>query len=140
MTIIAANPLVGQIAAASGSKPNASEGTRIAADFDTFVKLLITQVKNQDPLSPQDPTQYTQQLATFSQVEQAVAGNRKLDDILASLSSRSLGDAATLIGRQIMTVDMPSWALVTGVTVDGGMVRFSTDSGARDPAAVTAVR
>jgi flagellar hook assembly protein FlgD len=57
------------------------------ADYNTFLKLLIAQAKNQDPTNPTDPAQYVQQFAALSQVEQSVSTNSKLDQIIASLDS-----------------------------------------------------
>ena len=50
--------------------------TTLGSNFDTFLTLLTTQLKNQDPLSPMDSSQFTQQLVQFSQVEQSINANR----------------------------------------------------------------
>lgn len=52
--------------------PSAAEssGVSLAKNFDTFLTLLTTQLKNQDPTSPMDSKEFTQQLVQFSQVEQ----------------------------------------------------------------------
>ncbi|MFM9977374.1 MAG: flagellar hook assembly protein FlgD [Sphingomonadaceae bacterium] len=71
----------------------------ISADFDMFLKLLTTQMQNQDPLSPMDSTQYTQQLVQYSQVEQSVQQNTTLKDILARLKTQDMADAAGFIGK-----------------------------------------
>ena len=47
----------------------------IASNFTTFLQLLTTQLKNQDPLSPLDTNQFTQQLVQFAQVEQQMKSN-----------------------------------------------------------------
>ena len=60
-------------------------------DYDAFLLLLVTQLKNQDPTEPVDSTQYMAQLATFSQVEQSMQSNTKLDSLLTS-SAMSLGE------------------------------------------------
>ncbi|MGW8280018.1 flagellar hook assembly protein FlgD [Sphingomonas aurantiaca] len=80
----------------STSSPGAKSTT---TDFNMFLKLLTTQMQNQDPLSPMDSTQYTQQLVQYSQVEQSVQQNSTLKDILASLSNQTIGQAAQFIGR-----------------------------------------
>lgn len=56
-------------------------------DYQMFLKLLTAQIKNQDPLSPMDATQFVQQTATFSQVEQLVKSNVALDALKSSLGS-----------------------------------------------------
>lgn len=73
-----------------------------SVDYDTFLKLLVAQLKNQDPTQPMDPTQYVAQLATFSNVEQSMKTNSKLD---ALMSTMALAQADGLIGRTITSAD-----------------------------------
>ena len=67
----------------------------LADDFSQFLQLLTTQLQNQDPLSPMDSTEFTNQLVQFSQVEQQINSNAKLDNLVAlqlsSISSVALG-------------------------------------------------
>lgn len=79
--------------------PGSASTSTIGADFNMFLKLLTTQMQNQDPLSPMDSTQYTQQLVQYSQVEQTVQQTGTLKDILASLSTQGMAQASGFIGR-----------------------------------------
>ncbi len=67
----------------------------LSEDFSQFLTLLTTQLQNQDPLSPMDSSEFTNQLVQFSQVEQQINSNQKLDGLLqmqmASLSTVGLG-------------------------------------------------
>lgn len=65
-------------------------------DYNAFLQLLIAQMKNQDPTSPTDMSQYMSQFAQLSQVEQSIQTNTKLDSLL---SSNALLQADGLIGR-----------------------------------------
>lgn len=56
--------------------------------FDTFLKLLTAQIRNQDPLAPLDSTQFVQQLATFSGLELQATANNTLDTIARLLSQQ----------------------------------------------------
>ena len=59
--------------------------TGLTGDFNTFLKLLTTQLQNQDPLNPQDATQFTAQLATFSMLDQLIgiqAGIGRIETLL----------------------------------------------------------
>ena len=76
--------------------------SKTSVDYQSFLKLLIAQMKNQDPTQPMDSTQYVAQLATFSQVEQSVQMNTKLDGIL---QSSALSQADAIIGRTITSAD-----------------------------------
>lgn len=71
-------------------------------DYESFLRLLVTQMKNQDPTAPMDSTDYVAQLATFSQVEQTVQTNSKLDSLL---QMSLLGQASGIIGRTVTDTD-----------------------------------
>ena len=66
----------------------ATNGARESAstDFDAFLSLLTAQVRHQDPLAPLDSTQFVEQLATFSSLEQQVEANEHLETIAALLA------------------------------------------------------
>ncbi|MEO4001575.1 flagellar hook assembly protein FlgD [Mesorhizobium sp. CAU 1732] len=93
------------ISALTNMTTNTGPGVANAAqtvDYQSFLKLLVAQMKNQDPTSPMDSTDYVAQLATFSQVEQSVQMNSKLDQILQASSFAQAGD---LIGREVASAD-----------------------------------
>ena len=73
--------------------------TTLAGDLDAFLLLLTTQLKNQDPLSPLEPTEFTGQLVAFASVEQQIATNKSMEDLLtvqnASLASSVVGFIGT---------------------------------------------
>lgn len=71
-------------------------------DYETFLKLLVTQMKNQDPTKPMESTEYVAQLANFSNVEQAVKTNEKLDRLM---EMSALTQAGSLVGRVITSAD-----------------------------------
>jgi flagellar basal-body rod modification protein FlgD len=75
----------------------------LATNFDTFLSLLTTQLKNQDPLSPLDSNQFTQQLVQMTGVEQQLNTN----DLLKQLVSNTAGGISTavsLIGKDVKAV------------------------------------
>jgi flagellar basal-body rod modification protein FlgD len=75
-------------AAAGGSAANVEKaGLTALAERDTFLKLLVAQVQNQDPLSPQDPIQFVSQLAQFSQLETLLSMRTSLESIEQSLAA-----------------------------------------------------
>lgn len=85
----------------NASASSTKSATAINADFQTFLKLLTTQMQNQDPLKPLDSTEFVAQLASFSAVEQQVQSNDKLDNILEALGGSSAGGLAAWIGREV---------------------------------------
>jgi flagellar basal-body rod modification protein FlgD len=83
-----------------------TDQTVITADFQTFLQLLTTQLKNQDPLNPMESTEYATQLATFSGVEQQVRTNELLETLSNGYATRGLGELSGWIGMQA-TAEMP---------------------------------
>jgi flagellar basal-body rod modification protein FlgD len=82
------------------SSTTAASTTSLLADYNLFLKLLTTQMTNQDPLDPMDTSEYTQQLVQYSQVEQSIQQTGKLDDILGQLLSQQMAQASSYIGRE----------------------------------------
>lgn len=76
--------------------------SKTAVDYQSFLRLLVAEMKNQDPTNPMDSTQYVAQLASFSQVEQSVQINTKLDQLL---QASTLSQAGSLIGHTVTSAD-----------------------------------
>ncbi|MFE0019047.1 flagellar hook assembly protein FlgD [Mesorhizobium sp. NPDC059054] len=100
-----------------GNTPQTQQQSKTSVDYQSFLKLLMAQMKNQDPTKPMDSTEYVAQLAQFSQVEQSVQMNTKLEYIL---QSSALSQADSLIGRQLTSAD----GNTTGVVKE---VRLASD-------------
>jgi flagellar basal-body rod modification protein FlgD len=96
----------------TGANQGTQQTSKTAVDYQSFLKLLIAEMKNQDPTKPMDSTQYVAQLATFSQVEQSVQTNTKLDQIM---QSSALSQADALIGRSITSADGKTTGVVASV-------------------------
>jgi flagellar basal-body rod modification protein FlgD len=92
--------------AASNPWANAA-ATSAAADkaglnYDSFLQLLIAQMKNQDPTDPMDAGQQMSQLASFSQVEQTIQTNSHLRSMLQAEALTRAGD---LVGKYVQSAD-----------------------------------
>lgn len=74
-----------------------------SSDFKSFLKLLTAQLRNQDPLSPLDSTQFVEQLASFSAVEQQIETNTRLKSLTDALAGSGLESAAQWIGKEVET-------------------------------------
>ena len=74
--------------------------TLLASNFETFLTLLTSQLKNQDPLSPVDSNQFTAQLTQMAGVEQQLLTNDLLKGLLAAQGGGGLAGAATYIGKE----------------------------------------
>jgi flagellar basal-body rod modification protein FlgD len=103
-------------AAAAAKKSEQAESTNaMAGDFQTFLTLLTTQMRNQDPLKPMESTEFVAQLASFSGVEQQIRANDRLDRIFEVLSGGSADGLAAWVGREVRA---PGKADFTGEPVD----------------------
>lgn len=85
---------------ATTSRSN-SPTTGFGADFNTFLTLLTTQLKNQDPTNAMDPNEMTQQLVQFSSVEQQLKTNANLESLISVQQGTQLVGAAPLMGRVV---------------------------------------
>ena len=85
--------------------PGSSAQTSVASnsDFQMFLTMLTTQLKNQDPLNPVDSADYAMQLATFSNVEQSVKTNTILEEMKTLLGLSGLGEVADWVGKEALS-------------------------------------
>ncbi|MEU4687249.1 flagellar hook capping FlgD N-terminal domain-containing protein [Actinoplanes sp. NPDC023714] len=95
-------------AAASAAAAKQAEGkSKSIADKDTFMKLLVAQLKYQDPTKPADSAAFMAQTAQFTQVE-------KLEDMISMLQSQRMIGASSLVGKTVTYMD-DTGAMQTGV-------------------------
>ena len=94
--------------AVSGVSGNSGTGSSldtsrrgIADNFDTFLNILTTQLKNQNPLDPMDTNQFTQQLVQFTGVEQQLKANTYLEALMLANQSAVNTDAVSYIGKEV---------------------------------------
>jgi flagellar basal-body rod modification protein FlgD len=113
---------------ATQTPPPASQtaSNKLNVDYDTFLKLLIAQMKNQDPTQPMDPTEQVAQLATFSQVEQTIQTNKNLERLL---TSSALSQADAVIGRTLTSADGSITGTVEQVRLNSDGITAILDNG-----------
>jgi flagellar basal-body rod modification protein FlgD len=95
-------------------------------NYDSFLQLLTAQMKFQDPTKPMDATQFVAQLASFSNVEQAIKTNSKLDSLLVS---QSLGQVDGLIGKTVTSMDGKITGVIKEVHIYSNGTVVALDSG-----------
>ena len=120
-----------------------SSGKKLAKEFDNFLILLTTQLQNQDPLEPLDSNEFTAQLVRFTNVEQAIAQNKKLEQLVELLQASGGAAGVNYLGKNIEAIgseadlndgqalwsyelSKPSEATTVLVKDSGGNVVFST--------------
>ena len=102
----------------------------LAGNFDNFLKLLMTQLKNQDPTSPLDTNQVTSQLVQFASVEQQINANTTLTQLIELTQGEQILQASSLVGKHVV-VKSDRIPLQNGT----GQVNFS--SAVARPVAIT---
>ena len=88
---------------AAGSTGTSSNGamSQLSSNFGMFLQLLTTQLQHQDPLSPMDTSQFTQQLVEYSQVEQQIDTNSNLQSLITQGTSQSAAYATGYLGKTV---------------------------------------
>ena len=109
------------VVSASGVKsPSSATATRSSEIQDRFLKLLVTQLKNQDPLNPLDNAQLTSQLSQISTVTGIENLNASVQSLSSSMLSAQSLQATGMIGRSIYT-EGSTLAYGGGAPADGGI-------------------
>lgn len=87
------------LSAATSSPAPTGNKAALNSDFDTFLKMMTVQMKNQDPLNPVDSADYAMQLATFSGVEQQIKTNQLLDGLSGQFGVLGMTQLAGWVGQ-----------------------------------------
>jgi flagellar basal-body rod modification protein FlgD len=85
----------------NSSDSSATSSKTVADNYDTFLSLLTTQLKNQDPMDPVDTDQFTQQLIQYSEVEQLLQSNKNLESLLELASANTSMSVINYVGKEI---------------------------------------
>lgn len=107
---------------AAGSSTTAASATganalqQLGSNFNQFLTLLTTQLKNQDPTSPMDANQFTQELVQFTGVQQSVATNTNLTQLIKLQQGSEVLQSASVVGHK--------------ATVTAGQIALQNGSGA----------
>jgi flagellar basal-body rod modification protein FlgD len=112
-------------------------GQQLAGNFQTFLKLLTTQLQYQDPTSPMDSNQFTQQLVEFAGVEQQINTNSNLEKLVNYSLANSTSSAAGYIGQQVtaggdsaqLTNGQAHWSYTLGADATDTAITVTDTSG-----------
>src|SRR6202795_771374 len=85
----------------TGTAMGSTANTQLAGNFTEFLQLLTTQLQNQDPTSPLDPNQFTQELVQFASVEQQINTNTSLTTMIALQQTQQAASALTFLGATV---------------------------------------
>ena len=110
----------------TSTAPSTTDAASASLNYDTFLKLLVAQMKNQDPTEPMDSSEQIAQLATFSQVEQTIKTNTNLESLL---QRTSLSEANAVIGKTVTSADGKTTGVVKEVKLYSDGIIAVLDSG-----------
>ncbi|MFJ7830089.1 flagellar hook assembly protein FlgD [Peribacillus sp. NPDC097264] len=118
---------------------------------DDFLKLLLTQLQNQDPSSPMDNSEFIAQMATFSSLEQMMNIGTKMDELLASNQQNSLMNYNSFVGKEVTWHKLDEGdenlaieegtGIVDSIQFKGDKVYFLLEDGTKlEPANISAMK
>ena len=124
-------------AAQSVTSTAATAGTTLSGNFNTFLTLLTAQLKNQDPTSPLDTNQFTQQLVQYSTVEQQINTNTNLKTLISQGTSQAGINATTYLGKNVsvtngdgsLTGGKANWSYTLGAAAAATQVTVTDANG-----------
>ncbi|MGK2740494.1 flagellar hook assembly protein FlgD [Tepidicaulis sp. LMO-SS28] len=105
LDILGSNPIsVAAQVQGNGSNQAGSASNALNSNFDTFLTLLTTQLRHQDPMNPMKSNEFTQQLVQYSNVEQSIQTNKHLENLMAVSSASTASHALSYIGKEVDVV------------------------------------
>src|SRR5271166_6554986 len=121
----------------SSSSTSSSSLDQLAGNFNSFLTLLTTQLQNQDPLSPMDTNQFTQQLVEFASVQQQVDMNTNMQTLISLQQTNEAASAMQMVGATVtltgtsasLTSSAPATWTLNSATPATGNVTITNSSG-----------
>ena len=123
--------------ASTSSTSGGDAMAQLSGNVSTVLTLLTTQLKNQDPLSPMDSNQFTQQLVEFSQVEQQINTNTNLQTLITQGQGQGSAVATSYLGKQVtitngqapLTDGTATWNYTLGTTAASTILTVTNANG-----------
>lgn len=120
------NNTTGNYIPTTNANQSGTDAANASLNYDSFLKLLVAQMKNQDPTNPMSSSEQIAQLATFSQVEQTIKTNTNLESLL---QRTSLSEANSAIGKTVTSADGKTTGIVKEVTLYSDGIVATLDTG-----------
>ncbi len=122
----------------SGSSKSGSAASSLMTNYDTFLRLLTTQLTTQNPLDPMDSEKFTEQLVSFSSVEQQIATNSNLESMLSAMAASATLNLVNYVGQDVTALSdttrlengSASWDYTLGADAETVKVTITNSAGA----------
>lgn len=129
---------VTNVNSAAQTQSTQSASKRLNQNFDMFLMMLTTQLKNQNPMDPLDANKFTEQLVQYSSVEQQVAMNQSLDQLKAIMVAQNAASLVSYVGAEVtaqgnaavLKDGKASWVFSTGTQAQSMQVEIRNEAGA----------
>jgi flagellar basal-body rod modification protein FlgD len=129
---------VTNVNSAAQTQSTQSASKRLNENFDMFLMMLTTQLKNQNPMDPLDANKFTEQLVQYSSVEQQVAMNQSLDQLKAIMVAQNAASLVSYVGAEVtaqgnaavLKDGKASWVFSTGTQAQSMQVEIRNEAGA----------
>jgi flagellar basal-body rod modification protein FlgD len=129
--------MVDAVTSSTTTSNTSTARTSLASNFETFLTLLTTQLKNQDPLSPLDSNKFTAQLTQMTGVEQQLLTNDLLTSLLTAQQSQGMTGASNYIGKEVtavwsadkLTDGQANWSYELGATASSATLSVLDSTG-----------
>jgi flagellar basal-body rod modification protein FlgD len=129
--------MVDAVTSSTTTSNTSTARTSLASNFETFLTLLTTQLKNQDPLSPLDSNEFTAQLTQMTGVEQQLLTNDLLTSLLTAQQSQGMTGASNYIGKEVtavwsadkLTDGQANWSYELGATASSATLSVLDSTG-----------
>lgn len=120
----------GSTSASTSASTGSSALTSLSSNFNTFLQMLMTQLKNQDPTSPMDSNQFTSELVQFSSVEQQINTNTSLTSLIQLTQAGQIMNSSSMVGKQVEVTS-------TDLALQNGQATIHFNSPAAEPVGIS---
>jgi len=100
-SIAASQAAAAATASATSTSKASAASSALSSNYNMFLTLLTTQLKNQDPTDPMKSSEFTTQLVQYSSVEQQIQANKNLETLISTVGNQNATFAVNLLGKQV---------------------------------------
>lgn len=122
----------------SSTSSTTSDSKSLSSNYEMFMTLLVTQMQNQDPLSPTDASKFTDQLVQYSSVEQQIKMNAHLANLEALSTTQNASNLVSYIGKTVQAEGKTStydgknaatWNFTSSAKADAATIKVTNANG-----------
>jgi flagellar basal-body rod modification protein FlgD len=122
----------------SSTSTTTTDSASLSSNYSMFMNLLVTQMKNQDPMNPMDTSTFTSQLVQYSSVEQQIKMNANLADLKALQTTQSAANLVSYVGKSVTAdsatsnfdgTNATTWSFTSSAASPSAKITITNSSG-----------